>query len=87
MDDLMPASLMKIDVEGSEDEVLRGAERTLRECAPKALAVELDADRDGRATDASLVSYLHNLGYILNWIPRPSGKIETRENYLVTRIR
>jgi FkbM family methyltransferase len=84
-DKLAPASLMKIDVEGLESQVVRGAERTLREHPPKALVIELEADGSGRATDRSLVDYLGNLGYVLSRVPRPSGDIQPRENYLATR--
>ena len=57
-------SVIKIDVEGAELEVLKGAERTLRAEKP-ALVIEIENKylaRNG-ANGADIRTYLHSLGY------------------------
>jgi FkbM family methyltransferase len=51
-------SLMKIDVEGFEEEVLRGATETIGRCKP---IIYLEADRQEKLK--SLANYLAELGY------------------------
>jgi FkbM family methyltransferase len=51
-------SLIKIDVEGFEEEVLRGAIETIRRCKP---ILYLEADRDEQL--ASLANFLTSIGY------------------------
>lgn len=59
-----PVNLIKIDVEGFELHVLRGAERTLLEFKPS-LFVELDDNnlRDQGDSAENLVKFLEALGY------------------------
>jgi FkbM family methyltransferase len=54
--------LMKVDVEGMELEVLRGAAQTIQRCKP-ALFVENDRDEKSEA----LISFIFSLGYRLWW--------------------
>lgn len=51
-------SLIKIDVEGYEEEVLRGAIETIHRCKP---AIYLEADREEKLY--SLYMYLNSIGY------------------------
>jgi FkbM family methyltransferase len=59
--DLGDVGFIKIDVEGHELAVLKGAEETLRRCKPVIL-VEIE-DRHRRDAVASAVSHLKTLGY------------------------
>jgi FkbM family methyltransferase len=84
--DKLPApTLMKVDVEGSEADVMRGAERVLRNACLKAIVLETEADEVGEIIDKKLSRYLSVMGYAVTWIRRPSGAIEPRENYLAVR--
>lgn len=59
--DLPPVGFMKIDVEGHEEAVLRGAEAILRRDRP-ALMVEIE-ERHSPGSTQRVPSYLSNLGY------------------------
>ena len=54
--------LMKIDVEGMEMDVLRGANETIMRCEP---ALYVENDRDERSEQ--LISHIFGLGYRLWW--------------------
>jgi FkbM family methyltransferase len=54
--------LMKIDVEGMEIDVLRGAAQTIGRCQP---ALFVENDRDDRSE--ALISHIFSLGYRLWW--------------------
>lgn len=75
-------TLMKIDVEGWESEVFKGARSLLTEAPPKAIIFEAECDQSGQVKELSLFPYLERLGYRTCRIERPSGIIEHRENYL-----
>ena len=82
-DGVRPPTVMKIDVEDSEDAVLRGAVRTLREHPPRAIVVELPWDVAKRTLiDSESVEILRANRYRLEHIKRPAGYYETRENVL-----
>ena len=66
LDDLPPADVYKIDVEGSEVAVLRGMARTLREHAP-VLIVET------HATNAEVCDLLEPLGYAVENLDGPQA--------------
>ena len=55
-------NFLKIDVEGMELQVLRGAEATIRKYQP---IIYTEADREEK--NAALFGYLHSLGYRLYW--------------------
>ena len=73
LDGLLPTlgldrvDLIKIDVEGFEHEVLKGAEATLRDFHPT-LFVELDDDnlRENGSSAAALIGWLSERGYAIN---------------------
>jgi FkbM family methyltransferase len=74
-------TLMKIDVEGWEYEVLKGATRLLARNPPKAIVFEGDSDEAGSIKNIEVVQLLENFGYSVSWIRRPEGDIFHRENY------
>jgi FkbM family methyltransferase len=85
--DGVPApTLLKVDVEGWEGEVLRGAERLLREQPPRAIVLEAACDASGEVLDPGIVEYLRSHGYEWRRIIRPSGIIDVRENYLAWEL-
>ena len=85
-DGLEPPTLVKIDVEGFEEKVLIGAERLLRELPPKAIAIEALSDESTQIVERSLVHCLKSFHFDLRWIPRPSGIVHARENYIAARL-
>lgn len=74
--------LMKIDVEGWEMHVLRGAERLFKERPPKALVYEDETKSDGSAVGPDIARFLTARGYSIQRIHRPTGEIKENENYL-----
>jgi FkbM family methyltransferase len=60
--ELPRCDFIKIDVEGMEEQVLRGAERTIRRLRP---LLYVECDRSDR--EASLLRYLDSLGYRMYW--------------------
>lgn len=60
---LQDVDFIKIDVEGSELEVLKGAEQTLARCKPT-LQIEISYTENGvDTTHAAVEQFLHSLGY------------------------
>jgi FkbM family methyltransferase len=78
-------TLLKIDVEGWECRVIQGGKRLLQERPPKALVIEGTSGPRGELTDHALREMLVGLGYAIRWIRRPTGEIQSRENYLAVR--
>jgi FkbM family methyltransferase len=60
--DLPACHFLKVDVEGMEEEVLAGAEQTIRRCQP---VLYMENDREEKS--AGLIGYLLGLGYRLFW--------------------
>lgn len=79
---LAPPTLMKIDVEGWESEVLYGAVRLLSESPPKAIVFEAEYMEGDEIRDRSLARWLESLGWNIRHIKRPSGLVEERENFI-----
>lgn len=77
-----PPTLMKIDVEGWEYYVLKGAQQVLAELPPKAIVFEAGCDEWGKITNPSVVTYLEEMGYAIWRTQWPSGTIEQRGNLL-----
>lgn len=77
-----PPTLLKLDVEDWELRVLSGAARLLAAAPPRAIAFEAAVDRTGGALDPQLPALLQSHGYRVERIPRPSGIIDVRENFL-----
>ena len=80
-------TLMKIDVEDWELEVLRGAQRLMEQAPPKAIAFESAANARCEMLDVALSGFFSEHDYTIRHIPRPDGDIQPRENYLAVRVR
>lgn len=76
-------TIIKIDVEGWELEVLYGAERILTERPPAGIIFEAACERSApELDDSAIAEYLETKGYSVSYIPRPDGHVEPRENYI-----
>jgi hypothetical protein len=62
--------------------VLQGAQRLLQEKPPRAIVYEWPCTPSGEVIDHSAAELLERFGYRVEHIPRPSGEINERENYL-----
>jgi FkbM family methyltransferase len=79
-------TVLKIDVEGHEHEVLLGASRLLENSPPRLIVFE--APRDLLAACACpLKTYLVDRGYSIAHLPRLSGHVEALENYVASLAR
>jgi FkbM family methyltransferase len=78
-------TLMKIDVEGWEYQVLNGAHQVLRSNRLKALAFEARSDARGRLQDDRVERLLIHYSYSISHIRRPDGELRGVENYLAVR--
>jgi FkbM family methyltransferase len=76
------ARAWKIDVEGAEARVLRGAQATLRECPPDLVVFE---DAAVSVEESPIAAILKGHGFDCARIPRPSGEVHPRENFLALR--
>jgi FkbM family methyltransferase len=75
-----PATVMKIDVEGFEANVLRGASRLLAERPPRVIVFEGDCSPAGELEDRELSRILLNAGYRIQHLPR--AQHESKENFM-----
>ncbi|QFI75627.1 FkbM family methyltransferase [Bradyrhizobium betae] len=80
-------SLIKIDVQGAELSVLRGAPDILRHARP-ALFVELDEDglRKFGASVADVLCYLKDFGYDAFWLEKGGKRTAASQSDIATRI-
>lgn len=85
---LTRVDLVKLDVEGSEVRVLRGARATLARFRP-ALVVECNPvalSGQQRATSGDLLDALDGLGYRIGWIAGRGAVIRVRDRTALARI-
>ena len=86
--DLSRVDLVKLDVEGSEVRVLRGARETLARFRPT-LIVECNPvtlSGQDRATTGELLDVLDDLGYRLGWIAGRGAVIPVRDRTALDRV-
>lgn len=84
--DIKPPTLMKIDVEGWEINVLKGASRLLSETPPKAIVFEALVDATGNLKNTELAVYLKDKGFKTERLQRASGQIHENENFISTYV-
>lgn len=68
--DITSIRLIKIDVEGFEENVLRGSENVLREVRPEAILFEMNEQFDGKTREQSIIKILRDFDYCFFSIPR-----------------
>ncbi len=78
-------NLLKIDVEGWEMAVLRGAKSLFEVSPPRSLVVEAKASVDGHLANEDLASFLAKRGYQCRHIERAGRNVEAVENFQFTR--
>lgn len=81
-DEIPPPSVIKIDVEGWEENVIKGASTLLSDSPPRIIVFEAECGSDGVIINQSIIKILEKYGYNINWIHRFNGTIEGRENYM-----
>lgn len=81
----VPPTLIKIDVEGFEPQVLAGASRLLASGKVKAIVFESAADPKGRLLSLDIPRLFEQFGYTFRHLGRKDGHLELNENYLATR--
>jgi len=84
---LAAPTMMKVDVEGWELEVLRGASRVLREAPPKTIVFEAECNASGVIADRTICGLLESNDYTVSRVARPSGEMQPRENYVAVHRR
>jgi FkbM family methyltransferase len=75
-------TLMKIDVEGAELQVLQGALHLLQNNPPKAIIFEAPCDEQLHFTEPEILRLLSSMGMTVKHIPRAGGDIQGRENFV-----
>lgn len=75
-----PPTVMKIDVEGFESKVLRGARQLLEERPPRVIVFEGDCSPEGELEDREVSRILENAGYRIRHLPRSQS--EPKENFM-----
>jgi FkbM family methyltransferase len=78
-----PPTVMKIDVEGFEANVLRGASKLLAERPPRVIVFEGDCSPEGALEDRELSRILEDAGYRIRHLQRPWH--ELKENFIAVQ--
>ena len=78
-------TVMKVDVEGWELKVFKGAMKTLSDRRLRLITFEAEVDRQAQMTDRRLFDLLRSLGFGIDHIPRPSGSLKPTENFCARR--
>lgn len=80
-----PPTLIKIDVEGFESQVLLGASHLLASGLVKAIVFESAADPNGQLLSSEIPRLFEQFGYTVRHLVRRDRHLELNENYLATR--
>lgn len=75
-----PPTVIKIDVEGFEANVFRGARRLLADSPPRVIVFEGDCGPNGELEQADLVAILQDAGYRIQHLPAFTR--EPKENFM-----
>ncbi len=75
-------TVIKLDVEGWELAVFRGARELLKNQPPRLLIFESTCGSDGTISDSQISVLLEQYGYKVARVERPSGVIKATENYV-----
>ena len=81
-----PPTILKIDVEGWELNVLKGASRLLSENSPKAIIFEAECNDAGELIEEEIVNLLRRFNYKIKRLLRHDGSLYSRENYIAEQI-
>ncbi len=77
--------VMKIDVEGWELNVLKGALKTLKNPQLRLITFEAEVDAQAQMVDPRIAEVLRSCGFVIDHIPRPSGALKATENFCAYR--
>lgn len=80
-------TMIKLDVEGWELAVLKGAETLFAQYPPRRVVFEAAAKSDGTLDDESLRDFFESRNYRITHLTRAYGKVENVENFRAERIR
>jgi FkbM family methyltransferase len=81
---LPPPTVIKLDVEGWEIDILRGAEKLFEKSPPRLVIFEADCKADCEIADKELSRFFTAHGYATEHLRRK--EIEAKENYVARRI-
>lgn len=80
---LPPPTVMKLDIEGGEAKVLRGAKKILQHKPPRLIIFEADCNSSWEISDTELVKILQENNYYIKHLPR--HPIQKKENFLALK--
>ena len=75
-------TVVKIDVEGWEEQVLQGSLELLFKHPPRLILFEADCDCDGSIRNQRIVALLNNHGYSITKVERLCDLADEKENYV-----